>query len=182
VILRGVAKRYSVALFNAAVKMDVAEQVGEDVASFDGLLETNERFRNFLHSPQVLTEDKKDLVVKVLGERSSGLFLNFVMLLIDKKRLEHFAEIAEGYGFLYEQLRGIVEVKAITAVPLDDDLEQRTLEKLESQTGKEIRLVKMTDPEIIGGMILIVEDKIVDGSIRHQLEKLKKDLSALKVH
>jgi F-type H+-transporting ATPase subunit delta len=177
-----VAKRYAVALFNAAVKMDIADQVDGDVDSFNALLESNDDFRNFMHSPQVLTEDKKDLIVKAIADRSSGLFMNFVMLLIDKKRLEHFDEIAEGYRYLFEQLQGVVEVKAITAVPLERDLELKTVEKLEGQTGKHIRLAKVTDPEIIGGMILIVEDKIIDGSIRNQLGTLKKDLCALKVH
>jgi F-type H+-transporting ATPase subunit delta len=177
-----VAKRYAVALFNTAVKMDIAEQVDGDVASFNALLESSEDFRNYMHAPQVLTEDKKDLIVKAIADRSSGLFLNFVMLLIDKKRLEHFDEIADGYRYLFEQLEGIVEVKAVTAVPLERDLETKTIEKLESQTGKRIRLVKVVDEEIIGGMILVVEDKIIDGSIRHQLGTIKRDLCELKVH
>jgi F-type H+-transporting ATPase subunit delta len=156
--------------------------VGEDVESFDKLLAANANFRNYMQSPQILTSDKKELVVSVIGERSSGLFINFVMLLIDKKRLENFAEIADGYVHLYEQLKGIVEVRAITAVELDGDLEEKTREKLEEQLGKEVRLKKTVDPSIIGGMILIVEDKIVDGSIRHKLGVMKKELGRLKVH
>jgi F-type H+-transporting ATPase subunit delta len=73
-------------------------------------------------------------------------------------------------------------VKAITAVPLERDLELKTAETLESKTGKRVRLVKVTDPDIVGGMILIIEDKIIDGSIRHQLDTLRKELSGLKVH
>jgi F-type H+-transporting ATPase subunit delta len=180
--LRGVAKRYAVALFNAAVKMDIAEQVGEDVQSFDKLLAANAPFRNYIRSPQILVAAKKELIVEAIGERSSGLFINFIMLLIDKKRLEHFDEIADGYEHLYEQLRGIVEVRVITAVEMDADLEEKTREKLESQTGKEVRLKKTVDPSIVGGMILIVDGKIIDGSIRHKLGVMKKELSGLKVH
>jgi len=182
VILRGVAKRYAVALFNAAVKMDVAEQVGEDVDSFNKLLAANADFRNFMASPQILISAKKELIVSAIGERSSGLFINFVMLLIDKKRLQHFDEIADGYVHLYEQRMGVVEVRTITAVPLDGDLEEKTREKLEAQTGKEVRLIKTVDPSIIAGMILIVDGKIIDGSVRHKLGTIRKELGGLKVH
>jgi len=182
VILRGVAKRYAVALFNAAVKMDVAEQVRGDLAGFDELIRTNAEFRNYMRSPQILTEAKKELVAKAFAEESSGLFVTFVMLLIDKKRLDSVSEIAEAYTHLYERSQGIIEVKAITAIPLDRDLEVETRETIEKHMGAQVRLVKSTDPDIIGGMILIIEDKIIDGSIRHQLGTLRKELSQLKVH
>lgn len=181
-ILRGIAKRYANAVFNAAVNQDVVEQVHGDLTSFDKLLAENTQFRNFLWSPQVLTEDKKDLIVQVVGDRASGLFVHFLMLLIDKNRLEHVDEIAKAFSYLFEQLQGIIEVKAITAVPLDKDLELKTVQRLEEETGKEIRLVTAVDESIIGGMILIVEDKIIDGSIQYQLESIRKSLSELRVH
>lgn len=181
-ILRGISKRYAVALFNAAVGQDIAEQIQEDLSSIDDLMKVNPDFKNFLLSPQVLTEDKKEIIVDVLAERSAGLLIKFLMLLIDKKRLEYVGEIAEAYTYLFEQLQGILEAKVVTAVPLDVDLEQQTIEKLEAETGKTIRLLKTVDPEIIGGMIVILEDTVVDGSIRHQLDIMRKSLSETRVH
>lgn len=181
-ILRGISKRYAVALFNAAVRQDIAEQIQEDLSSIAELMKANPGFRYFLLSPQVLTNDKKKMIVDVLAERSAGLFIKFLMLLIDKKRLEFVGEIAESYTYLFEQLQGILEARVITAVPLDADLEQQTVEKLEAETGKTIRLVKTVDPGIIGGMIVILEDTVVDGSIRHQLDTLRKSLSETRVH
>jgi F-type H+-transporting ATPase subunit delta len=181
-ILRGISKRYAVALFNAAVRQDIAEQIQEDLSSVNELIKVNPEFKNFLLSPQVLTEDKKKMIVDVLAERSAGLFVKFLMLLIDKKRLEFVGEIAEAYTYLFEQLQGILEAKIVTAIPLDADLEQQTVEKLEAETGKTIRLVKSVDPKIIGGIIVILEDTVVDGSIRHQLDTMRKSLSEIRVH
>jgi F-type H+-transporting ATPase subunit delta len=181
-ILSGIAKRYAVALFNAAVKQDIPDQVQDDLVSFVQLWRQNQEFKGFLMSPQVLTQSKHKLAVDVLGERSAGLFVKFMLLLIDKGRLQHIEEIADAYRQLFEQLQGILEAKVITAVPLDVDLEQRTIEKLERGTGKTIRLSKSIDEEIIGGMIIIVEDEIIDGSIRHKLEQMAKSLSEVKVH
>ncbi|MGD8412623.1 MAG: F0F1 ATP synthase subunit delta [Candidatus Latescibacterota bacterium] len=181
-ILSGVAKRYAVALFNAAVKQDIAEQVNEDLTTFVELLRTNRNLVGFLKSPEVLTESKKKLVVDVFGDRSAGLFVQFILLLIDKKRLKHILEIADAFSQLYEQMQGIVEAKVITAIPLDADLEQRTVERLEEETNKTIRISKTVDPDIIGGMIIIVGDNILDGSIRHKLEQMRRSLGEVKVH
>ncbi|MCK5619615.1 MAG: ATP synthase F1 subunit delta, partial [Candidatus Krumholzibacteria bacterium] len=112
-ILSGVAKRYAVALFDAAVKQDVTEQVHDDMTSFVDLLRQNRDFTGFLKSPEVLKEAKKQLVVDVLGERSAGLFVKFILLLIDKKRLKHILEIADAYRQLFEQLQGILEAKVV---------------------------------------------------------------------
>lgn len=181
-ILSGVAKRYAVALFNAAVKQDIAEQIHEDLTSFIELLRSNRQFTGFLKSPEIVTEYKKHVIVESLGERTAGLFIQFLMLLIDKKRLVNILEIADAYRQLFEQLQGILEAKVVTAVELDADLEQKTVEKLEKETGKTIRIRKTVDPDIIGGMIVILEDNIIDGSIRHQLEEMRRSLGEVKVH
>lgn len=181
-ILSGIAKPYSVALFNAAIKADIAEQVDGDIASFARLLEENDNFRTFLGSPQVLTEDKKDLIHKVIGERTSGLFVKFVMLLIDKKRIQFMREMGRAYNQLFERHRGVLEVRAITAIDMDHDMQTMTRRTIESKTGKKVRLVAQTDPRIIGGMILIIDNKIIDGSIRFQLDTISKSLGELKVH
>ena len=181
-ILSGVAKRYAVALFNAAVKQDIADQVQDDLSSFIQLLRQNKDLTGFLKSPEILTEAKKQLIVEVFGDRTAGLFVKFILLLIDKKRLAHILDIADAYRQLYEQLQGIVEARVVTAVELEPDLEQRTIEMLERETGKTIRLKKTVDADIIGGMIIIVEDEIIDGSIRHKLEQMRRSLGEVKVH
>jgi len=181
-ILSGVAKRYAVALFNAAVKQDIAEQVNDDLSSFVTLLRENKDLVRFLKSPEALTEAKKELVVDVFSDRTAGLFVKFILLLIDKKRLKHILSITDAYEQLYEQLQGIVEAKIITAVPLEADLEQRAVERLEEATNKTIRVLKTVDPDIIGGMIVIVGDNIIDGSIRYKLEQMRRSLGEVKVH
>jgi F-type H+-transporting ATPase subunit delta len=133
-------------------------------------------------SPLVSTEDKKGFVASVIGERVSGLFVKFVFLLIDKKRLGKVENIADAYTFLFEQQQGILEVKCMTAIPLDHDLQLKTRQVIEAKSGKKCRLVTVTNPDIIGGMILFTQDKVIDGSIRHQLNTIRKELNELKVH
>ncbi|MDH3217267.1 MAG: ATP synthase F1 subunit delta [Candidatus Krumholzibacteria bacterium] len=179
-IPRGIARRYATALFNAALKANVSDEIHEQTQHFRGLLRKDSACKNFLLSPQVLTEDKKDLITAIRSQ-TSELFVQFLLLLIDKKRFQHVEEIIDGYKHLYERHQGILEVKAITAVPLDQPMKQKTIDKLASETGKKIRLSPTVDPDIIGGMIVIMEDKIIDGSIRFRMEKLRRELDEIRV-
>jgi len=181
-ILTGVGKRYAVALFNAAENEGLAEQVNGDVTSFDVLFKENSAFRHFLLSPEVRIDEKRTVLTNVLGDRASGLFLKFLMLLIEKKRVAAFEEIADAYVHLWETSQDIVEAKVITAVPIDRETELEVTKRVARSTGKMVKLVKLVDPRIIGGMIAIIGDRLLDGSIRYQLERMNKDLKELQVH
>jgi F-type H+-transporting ATPase subunit delta len=178
---RGVANRYSTALFSAALEARIAEVVRDELVGFKNVLSENPEFRNFLLSPQVMTEDKLDIIHSTVGKKASDLFVRFLVLLIQKKRFLFVDEIADSYNGLYERHEGILEVEVTTAVPLDDRMRKKVTAKLEKDTGKKIRINPITDPAILGGMILIMEDKIIDGSVRFQLEKLRRELDAIRV-
>jgi ATP synthase F1 delta subunit len=180
-IPRGIAKRYATALFNAALKAGISDKIETDVATVRVALKDHPSLRSFLLSPHILTDDKKDVIRNIFKGKVSELFLAFLIMLIDKKRFASAREIAEGYTYLYEQHNGIIDVQVITAVPLDPPLHKKTISTLEARTGKKIKLSPAVDPRIIGGMILIVDDKIIDGSIRFRMEKLRRELEAIRV-
>ena len=177
---RGLSKRYATALFNSAIKSGKEKALRDEAMGFRQLLLDNKAFRNFLLSPQVLTRDKKDIIKSTLN-KSSDLLVRFLLLIIDKKRFILVEDIIEAYNYLVEHHEGILEVRAITAIELDPVLERKVIGKLERETSKTIRLKPEVDPSIIGGMILIMEDKIIDGSIRYSLEKLRRDLDAIRI-
>lgn len=118
---------------------------------------------------------------RAIGDRASGLFVKFVQLLIDKKRITAFAEIEKAFEALYEADRGIVEVSVITAIPLDMELERKAKATIEKRTGKTAKIVKRVDPGIIGGVIMIAGDRIIDGSIRNHLQEMRHELVGLRV-
>jgi F-type H+-transporting ATPase subunit delta len=180
-IRTGIAERYARALFQAALEAGAADSVFDDARGLIDMKTGEPRLRNFLASPQIPTEDKHALVAKVFAGRAHKLFVDLLHLLIDKKRVMFAQEIAEAYRYLYEKHKGIVAVRAITAVPLDDRSREKLLRTLERQTKKTIRLKHVIDPSIIGGMILKMEDTVIDGSIRFQLDELRRRLAETKV-
>lgn len=178
---QGIAKRYATALFHAAIDKNVAGDIQEELQGLGRVLEDNPSFEAFLLSPQILTEDKKKLLEDAFQQRASQLFLEFVELIIDKKRFPAIGEIIEAYNYLYEHHLGIVEVKAITAVPMTAKMEESIRKRLSDVIGQKVRLTPQINPDIIGGIILIMEDKIIDGSVRFELQKLKRELDEIRV-
>ncbi len=177
----GIAQRYAKALFQAALDAGVADEVAGDAQSLLRLASEIPQIRNFLLSPQVPTEDKHALVAKTFGGRTHKLFVDFLHLLIDKKRIVFFTDIAETYRDIYEKHKGMFAVKAITAVPLEEPQRQKLLRTLEQMTHKTIRLTQAVSPDILGGMILVADDNVIDGSVRHELEQLRRRLSETRV-
>jgi len=181
VIISGIAQRYAKALLLAASKQDAVKEVYEDTQGFLSLLVEEPAFRNFLLSPQVSTEKKQEVIKKAIGPHASHLVVKLIDLLVEKKRFMFVEEIVEAYKNLYEKHMGIVEIRAVTAIQLDESLKAKLRKKLEEETQKTIRLETVVDPSIIGGVILQMEDKVIDGSIRHKLEMLKRHLGETRV-
>ena len=185
--LSGIGKRYAVALFNAALAEDVLDQVHGDLTSFAKLVAEEPALRVFLASHRVSADEKHDLVVNCIGDRASGLFVKFVLLLINKKRVDEFAknrfeDILEPFEALYREHSNILKVSVVTAVPMDAELERKTKETIERRTGKSARIEKRIDPTIIAGMVLIAGGQIIDGSIRSQLAELRQELLEARVN
>jgi F-type H+-transporting ATPase subunit delta len=173
---RKVATRYAGALLASAKEAGVLAGVAESYASLLDLHLGATDLRVFLDSPQVRTEEKKELLKNVFGGRIEPLLLNFVYLLIDKNRIENFRDIGEEFGRLVEQEDGVMRAKVTTAVALPADLEDALKAKLSSLTGKTMILEKRVDPAVIGGVKVIMEDKILDGTVRTNLDLLRKTL------
>jgi F-type H+-transporting ATPase subunit delta len=177
----GIAQRYAKALFQAALDQGAADQVFADAESFLAARGKNLALRKVFESPQILTEDKHRLLDTILEGRVHALFLDLLHVLIDKKRIMFAGDIAEAYRIFYEKHKGIIEVKAITAVPLEDRQAEKLVRKIEEQTKKKVLLTRVVDPAVLGGVILKLEDKLIDGSVRYQLEELKRRLADTKV-
>ena len=180
-ILSGIAQRYAKALHEAALNANQADEVFADTQSLLGLKSQDLSFKRFIESPQVLTEDKVRIITQTLEGRVSKLVLDLLLLLLEKKRFMFIDDIMEAYRYLYEKEKGIVQVRTITAIPLEDNLKDELVRKLEARIKKTVRIKPEVDPNIIGGMILVMDDYILDGSIRFKLGQLKRRLGESRV-
>ncbi len=173
---RKVATRYAGALLASAKEAGVLAGVAESYASLMEMHLGQSELRVFLDSPQVPTAEKKELLQKVFAGRIEPLLLNFTYLLIDKYRMENFRDIGEAFAFLVEQEQGVLRARVTTAIALPSDLEDQLRTRLARLTGKTMILDKRVDPAVIGGVKVVMEDKILDGTVRTNLDLLRKTL------
>jgi F-type H+-transporting ATPase subunit delta len=179
---RAVAGRYAQALFGAALKEHLEEPVLEDLESLRSFYTRDDRLQNFLEAPDVLTEHKVSLLRDVFGGKVHELVIRFLLLMLEKKRIQHLPLAVDEYQALVEQRIGLVRAQVITAVPLDPEMAEKLRRRLEQMTAKKIRLEPRTDPHILGGVIVRMGETMIDGSVRRSLEGLRERLLSARVH
>jgi F-type H+-transporting ATPase subunit delta len=176
-----VAVRYAGALLASAREAGVVDGVADSYAAMCEVFAAHRDLVTFMDSPQVAEQEKKDLVASVFGEQVEPVLLHFVHLLVDKNRIESFQDIGEEFARLVEIERGVVRARVITAIALPDDLEAQLAAKLAALTGKTIILEKRVDPAVLGGVKVTMGDKVLDGTVRTNLDLLRKTLGQASV-
>lgn len=170
---RTVARRYANALYEEADEAGVLEAVDEDVLMLRRSLESNDELSRFFENP-VISQEKKDKIVRVLMEdRVETLTLHFLQLLIRKDREMMTKAILDQYQTLRDEERGIVTARVQVAKPLSDEDRETLVEALEAKTEKSIRLYVEEAPELLGGLVIRIGDRVFDGSVRNQLTNLR---------
>ena len=175
------SRRYARALFGFATQRQVVDQVADDLRSVAQLLAAQERLKAFLLSPSVATESVIELIRNVLGQHIAPVTSNFLQLLHRKGRFDHFEEIADSFIQEVETSRGILKAVVTTATPMDATFEVKLRAALERVTGKTIRLEAKVEPEVLGGVVVVLGDRLIDGSVRREIERLRDELSTATV-
>lgn len=167
-----VGRRYARAIFQLAVEARQEDAVGEEMQSFLGSY-TGSPLSAVLNHPAYDVRRRKAILTEVAGRLGlSVLVKNFLSLLLERQRLASVAEIARAYGRLLNEARGRVEATARAAAALTAEQREKLCALLRTICGKEVVLSEETDPELLGGLVVEVEGKVYDGSVRTQLEKL----------
>ena len=174
-----ISRRYAVALFRSVggkleVYFEEAKQLLEVWRKEPG-------FSRLLLAPHLLTEEKKGFLERFLKGKAEPVWLGFFGLLIDKGRIGFFPQIAENFILLAEEARGIMRARVQTAVRLSPKEVESLKTKLEKKTNRQILLLPEVKPELLGGMVVILKDQIIDGSVRQRLNELREQLLAVKV-
>lgn len=173
---RRVADRYARALLAAARAENVLADVGESYEAICEVVRRNPALPGFLEGPQVADAEKKHLLDDVFADRVEPILMRFLHLLLDKNRIEYLLEIGEEFAVLVERERGYLRAHVTTAVPLPADLEAALSAKLAAVTGSQIIMEKSVDPAAIAGVRVTLGDRIIDGTVRTHLDKLRQQL------
>ena len=167
----GSSRRYAQAVFDIARDNDTLDQWRDDLQTLADVLGLPD-VQAFMESPRVSEENKQQLLDQHLGS-VAPLARNLAMVLIRRNR-SHLAQgILTDYLGMLDEERGIVAANVTSAEPMDDDLQEQVRQLLNQQVGRELRLSLDVDPEIIGGFVARVGDRVLDGSTRSRLRNLR---------
>ena len=168
-----VGRRYSKAIFEIAEEKNQVKEVYEMLNSAMVLYRTDKEFKNFILNPLIDNEQKKSVLNEIFGKDNSEN-LNILLYILDKGRMNCIKYIVAEYLKIYYRKNRILDVKATFTKELTDEQKKKLIDKLSQKTGKEINLEIKIDKNILGGGIIKIGDKIIDGSIRRELDNWRK--------
>jgi len=177
-----VAKKYSVALFNLAIERGILDNAWDQFGSLGEFLKADSTFLDFMSAPQVPDQQKEDLVTKAFSGKLEICFFNYLMMLVRKRRVGYLPEIIDELDRMIRAEKGIARATCITVNQISDSERQELIAKLTQKTSLKIELEEKVDKSILGGMIIILHNQIIDGSVRYGLDQLKNCLMKVKVH
>ena len=173
-MLERISRRYSNAMYDEAKSRGEVDQLSEDVEMVLRTIKANRDLELFFESP-IIDKAKKTIVVKEIFEgKVSKLMLNLMLLLIQRQRDEHIVDILTNFMELKDEKDGIIPVNVTSAIELTDDEKNQIKDKIDSYTRMKSRPTFTVDPDLVGGFVVKIKDVILDASIRHQLEILRK--------
>jgi len=171
-----IAQVYARALFEAASEHDVLDDVREQLGQFADALNENRDLAVFFFSPYFSTEEKKEALDRAI-EGAEPIFMNFLEALVERHRMPVIFRIRARYEELWDEVNQVLPVEVTSAVKLDESTVRTIGDRIGGQTGTEIELTSVVDPDILGGIVLRVGNYVLDASIRNRLNQLRKQVA-----
>ncbi len=171
-----VARRYAQAFFAIAQEKDLVDKLEEELKTVVETIEENRELKLVVYHQLISPEEKKAIMEKVFSQEISEITVNFLGIVIDKYRAPYIPAIYEEFVTYANESRNMADAQVKTSSKLSDDDLEMIKGKLAAVTGKTIRLQPEVDPGLIGGVVVRIGDKIIDGSIAGRLAKLKETL------
>ena len=172
-----ISRRYARALFSLALDEGGHERTGEELQAVADAIRASSEARTLVENPGY-TAAQRHALVDVLVQKLplSPLVASFLRLLVDRQRLAELSAIARSYGEMVDEKIGRVRATVTSAKPLSDEELRQVREALAAATRRSIVLDSRSDPKIVGGLVAHVGPKVWDGSIRTQLERMRREL------
>jgi F-type H+-transporting ATPase subunit delta len=167
---------YAEALFGIAEERGLVDDVGAELDEFQALARRQPEIGDFLATPVVEPDVKVAALRKAIEGRLSPLVCDFLCLVVQKRRFGAFTRIVDAYRGLADGHAGRVRATLRTAAPVAPSLRDEIVEVLTRRVGRRIAMDAEVDPALLGGAVVLVDDRIYDGSLRSRLKRFRKQL------
>lgn len=176
-----VASKYSNALFSLGKEKDNLMELKEALEEFWQLVEENKDLKQVLFHQRILPQEKKNIMEKLFSEELHENVLHFIYILIEKRREYHLESIISSFKKLVDKEEKILNVEVTSAVKMQQSSLNKLKKRLKELLDKNIRINNIVNEKLIGGLVLKVEDYIIDGSLTFELKKLEQKIKGIPV-
>ena len=180
-MINEVANRYSRGLFALGKEKGNLLEFKEAIEEFWQILEENEDLKNVVFHQRILPKDKKRVMDKIFVDELNQDVLNFIYILIEKRREYHLESIIDEFKQLVDQAEKILDVEVRSAVELNEQSKNKLQSKLDQILDYNIRIFNIVDQDIIAGLKIKVGDYIIDGSLFNELKLLQQKIESIPV-
>ena len=171
------AAAYARALFELAVLADSVDATDESMASVVAAVRGSIDLREALVSTGVPAETKRGILREIFGDSVTPEALAITTAVVERGQVGLLGEVAAAFRDIAEKERGVVVAEVTTAIPLDDALRASVSKKLAASLGRRVSLRERVDAGIVGGIVIKVAGRVLDGSVSSQLEGMRKALA-----
>jgi F-type H+-transporting ATPase subunit delta len=170
------AVAYATSLLELADEQKRLEPVAQELGALQEIIRAISAFKIYLSDPAIGQVERWELLQRVLGSGLSPLMMSFLRVLNEKGRLGGLDEIVDAYDDLLDQRLGKIEVDVTVAHKLTPDQLDEVQKKVSAALKREAVLHAYVDEKIIGGVVLRIQDQLIDGSVKAQLEAMRMKL------
>ena len=171
-----VARSYAEALYEVAAKKGVQPQIEQSIGVLEATFNEVPLLRDFLASPTITAAQKKETLRTAVTNQVDPILLNFLMVLVDKRRQRLLADVAEQYRTLLDERQGRLHVQVTVARDQDERARTELTQQLSKALGRDVVPHVSVNPEILGGVIVRYGDRVLDGSLRRRLISMRRRL------
>ena len=172
------SREYGEGLYFLCVEENLAQQALEELTALKALFRENPDFCRLVSNHSLSKQERVSILDKALRGQVHLYVLNFLKILCERGIISEFEGCVEAYRTFYNRDNRVVEAVATTSVPLSDEQRAQLLEKLQTMTGKQIQLIEKVDPAVVGGVLLEMEGKRYDNTLRHRLSQMRQVLTS----
>jgi F-type H+-transporting ATPase subunit delta len=164
---------YAEAFLEIAGAEELPTQVEEDLFRFARALDGNDELRSALADRSLPAERRVAVVEQLMGQAGLPVSVGLVTMVVAADRAGDLSAIIDRYLELAAETREHEVAEVRSAVPLDDQMQQRLEQALSESTGKRVEVKVIVDPTVLGGIVARIGDTVIDGTVRRRLEQLK---------
>ncbi|KUO51295.1 MAG: hypothetical protein APF76_17610 [Desulfitibacter sp. BRH_c19] len=174
-----VAKRYGQALFELASEKNILDQLEKELTEVMQVIEESDELKKVVEHQLMNAELKQEIFRKIYSDNISSTTLNFLLLILHKRREIALGQIVNQFINLANEAKGIVKAQVKSATLLSPEHLEELRESLVKMTGKNILLEVTIDEKLMGGVVVRIGDRIIDGSVSTKLKMLEKHLKSV---